>query len=120
VHISYPKDVVAIVDAAGNPVTTINCLGGWSMVLRNEVDAANGWIHFAATQTGSSKTGDIAIARYYVKGIRPGVARMRFGVWPPNKTSVQYLGQDMLSRWPATTYYVRGAEGLYIPLIAKD
>jgi len=119
-YITFPAGVLQVVDAGGNPATTVEGGTAFDLELANSADNGAGTIHYAATMLGSSLTGDITVATIRFKAISPTSGRwLRFSVWPPEKTDVTYRGQSVLTGWPAASVTVEGYAKLYFPVILK-
>jgi len=120
-HIYFPAGVLRLVDAGGNPAATVEGGAAFDLELANSADNSAGKIHYAATMLGSSLSGDITVATLRFKAIRPTMGSwLRFQVWPPEKTDVSYLGQSVLTAWPAASVTVEGYPKIYLPLILKS
>jgi len=120
-HIYFPAGVLRLVDAGGNPAATVEGGAAFDLELANSADNSAGKIHYAATMLGSSLSGDITVATLRFKAIRPTMGSwLRFQVWPPEKTDVSYLGQSVLTAWPAASLTVEGYPKIYLPLILKS
>jgi hypothetical protein len=123
----------------GNPATTVEGGSAFDMELTNSADNSAGTIHYAATMLGGSLSGDITVAILRFKALSPTPGSwLRFQVWPPEKTDVSYLGQSVLTAWPAASVTVEGyvtptptptatptvtptpAGQIYLPLILKS
>lgn len=133
------ESLLVEVDAGGNPVTTVESGTDFDFELANSADSTAGTIHYAATMLGGSLSGDITVATIRFKAISPTSGDwLRFQVWPPQKTDVTYLGQSVLTAWPAASVTVEGyvtptptptstptatptpAGRIYLPLIPKE
>ena len=120
-HIYFPAGVLQVVDAGGSPATTVEGGTAFDMELANSADSSVGKIHYAATMLGGSLSGDITVATIRFKAISPTMGSwLRFQVWPPEKTNVSYLGQSVLTAWPAASVTVAGYPKIYLPLILKS
>jgi hypothetical protein len=120
-HIYFPAGVLQVVDAGGSPATTVEGGTAFDMELANSADSSVGKIHYAATMLGGSLSGDITVATIRFKAISPTMGSwLRFQVWPPEKTDVSYLGQSVLTAWPAASVTVAGYPKIYLPLILKS
>ena len=93
----------------------------FDMELTNSADNIEGAIHYAATMLGGSLNGDITVATIRFKAISPTMESwLRFQVWSPEKTDVTYLGQSVLTAWPAASVTVGGYPKIYLPVILKS
>jgi len=120
-HIYFPAGVLQVVDASGDPATVVEGGADFDLELTNSADNSAGTIHYAATMLGSSLSGDITVATIRFKAIAPTMGSwLRFQVWPPEKTDVTYLGQSVLTAWPAAAVTVEGYPKIYLPLILKS
>lgn len=120
-YIYFPASVLQVVDAGGYPATTVEGGTAFDMELANSADNSAGKIHYAATMLGSSLAGDINVATIRFRAIAPtSRGWLRFQVWPPEKTDVTYLGQSVLTAWPAASVIVEGYPKIYLPLILKE
>jgi hypothetical protein len=120
VYLTYDTDFLAVVDAAGNPATTVQAGTALANVLANSVDSTNGVVHYAASTSGTGPTGNIKVATLRFKAVLPTTqTRLRFSVSAPQQTAVLYHGDPVLGFWPATTVRVTGGQGLTLPFIAR-
>jgi len=120
-YIYFPAGVLQVVDAGGNPATTVEGGADFDMELANSADNSGGKIRYAATMLGSSLSGGITVATIRFRAVAPSMASwLRFQVWPPEKTDVSYLGQSVLTAWPAASVTVEGYPKVYLPLILKS
>jgi len=127
-YIYFPTGVLQVVDAGGNPATTVEGGTDFDMELTNSADNSAGKVHYAATMLGGSLSGDITVATIRFKAIGPTDEDwLRFQIWPPEKTDVTYLGQSVLTAWPAAAVVVEGyaptptpTGQIYLPLILKS
>jgi hypothetical protein len=79
VELFYQPAVVGVTDAAGTPVTSIIPGSAFSVILQNRVDLAGKRILFSAANFDQPVAGHVEIARFYFKGLKPGLADVRFG-----------------------------------------
>jgi len=118
--IRFPQGSLQVVDAAGNPASTIQAGSAFPRVLTNSASNGMGEIHYAATMLGTTLTGNITVATIRFRAIAPTSGGwLRFGVWPPEKTVVSHRGESVLTGWPATRVTVTGEVKLYLPLARK-
>ena len=119
-YIGSSQGSLHVVDAAGNPANTVQAGTAFDSVLVNSVDTTTGKAHFAATMLGGSLTGDITVATIRFRALSPTSGSwLRFGVWPPEQTTVCYRGESLLTGWPAGRIIVSGGSQLYVPLARR-
>ena len=119
-YIAFPAGILRVVDAAGNPTDRVQGGTAFTLELTNSVDNSTGLIRYAATVPGGSRTGDVVVATLRFKAMQPSaLGYLRFGVWEPTRTDVTYLGQSLLTAWPATPVTVRGTAYAYLPFAEK-
>ena len=120
-HIYFPAGVLQVVGVGGDPATTVEGGADFDMELTNSADNSAGAIHYAATMLGGSLSGDITVATIRFKALSPTLGSwLRFQVWPPEKTDVTYLGQSVLTAWPAAAVTVEGYPKIDLPVILKS
>ncbi len=119
-HIVFPAGVLQVVDAGGDPATAVEGGTAFDMELTNGADNSAGTIDYAATMLGDSVSGNITVATLRFEALSPTLGEwLRFQVWPPVKTDVTYLGESVLTDWPAAGVTVEGYPRVYLPLILK-
>jgi len=117
--IFFPGAVLSIVDQAGNPATRVQGNTAFSQELANSVQNGAGIIHYAATKTGGTVTGDVRLFALRIKAFSPGTGWLRFSMWEP-RTDVRYHGESVLGSWPAASVHVLGENRLYVPLAVRQ
>jgi len=117
--IFFPGAVLSIVDQAGNPATRVQGNTAFSQELANSVQNGAGIIHYAATKTGGTVTGDVRLFALRIKAFSPGTGWLRFSMWEP-RTDVRYHGESVLGSWPAASVHVLGENRLYVPLTVRQ
>jgi CSLREA domain-containing protein len=119
-HVVFPAGVLQVVDAGSDPATVVEGGTAFDMELTNSADNGAGTIDYAATMLGDSVSGNITVATLRFEALRPTPGEwLRFQVWPPKKTDVTYLGESVLTDWPAAGVTVEGYPRVYLPLILK-
>jgi hypothetical protein len=79
VELYYRLRGVAVTDAAGNPATSVLPGATFNVVLQNRVDTKAGRILFSAANFDAPVSGLVEVATFYLQGLAPGPAGVRFG-----------------------------------------
>ena len=79
VEILFRPESVAVVNESGTVVGAVTPGPAFSEVLYNRVDAATGRILYSAANFDQAASGQLQVARFYLRGLRPGPAAVRFG-----------------------------------------
>lgn len=122
VFLDYNPDMLAVVDAQGQPAAQIVPGVALPVTLINTVDAARGQISYLAASAGASApTGDVTVAVIRLRARAAGVATLRFAFSAWRETSVTSGGEPVLG--PVDGASVTIADGdrvrVSLPVIMK-
>jgi hypothetical protein len=101
VHLDFDESYLQVVDAGGNPVSTIENSGILDVPIQNSVDNGEGRIDFAAgTFSGTPPSGTFVLATIRFKalwGTGGGSTPLTFSTQLPRKTDATYEGGSVLA-----------------------
>ena len=122
VHLDFDPRLLAVVNASGTPVDTIQPRSGMT-TLHNGVDNVAGTIDYAAMKgAGGAVKGTVTVARarFKVIGMDIGSTWVRFSTTPPRQSSVFFDGEPTLGGlYAARVQLATAVSTVRIPLLLK-
>lgn len=122
IFLDYDPDMLAVVDAHGQPAAQIMPGAALPVTLINMVEAGRGQISYLATSAGATApSGDVTIAILRIKARSAGVATLRFAFSGWRKTSVASAGEPVLGPVDGATITIAEADRVRValPIIVK-
>lgn len=106
-YINFDPSIVQVVDAAGNPTTTIRAGLTFPDVLLNVANNLSGTIGFAAgVDAATSPTNTFELGHFWFKALAPGFTGVSFNLSAPRQSKVTFGGNDILGSVTGSQIFV--------------